>query len=52
MLGDSIKKGVFLSTPSLRRATELSESKKGDPMVFLSTPSLRRATTYTAAIRF
>ena len=35
---------IFLSTPSVRRATEAAESDFVENIQFLSTPSVRRAT--------
>ena len=43
--GDTgVRKEVFLSTPSARRATMASLPKKAEQPIFLSTPSARRAT--------
>ena len=43
--------GVFLSTPSARRATSKKEVTALDVIVFLSTPSARRATASALTIR-
>ena len=44
-------KGIFLSTLSLRRATEY-DKMQGNPKLFLSTLSLRRATSEGAAVGY
>ena len=36
--------GIFLSTPSVRRATWTTKASESEVVEFLSTPSVRRAT--------